>query len=689
MTVAPPAGTASTEAVPQHRTLVWPVLAGVAVLAGCTAAGIGTLSLASALTATGLPDPGPVTTLGLPFLRAAGEIAAVLAVGSFLFAAFLVPPQPSGVLDADGYRALRLGTVASGVWAVCAALLVPLTLSDVSGHPVADLRPAQMWSLAGLITTASAWRWTAILAAAIALASLPVLRWSWAPVLLAASLTTLIPLGLTGHSSAGGSHDLATNGLLIHLVAAALWAGGLLALLAYALRGGQGGGHLGLATRRFSAIALWCWVAMALSGLVNAAVRVQPSDLLATGYGRLVLAKAAALCLLGGVGWRQRRVNVAALQAVSTLARARRALLRLTLIEAALFGLTFGIAVGLGRTAPPPPPARLPSIAEAEIGYDFDGPPTLTRILFDWRFDLIFGTAAIVLAGLYVAGVVRLRRRGDRWPPGRMSSWLLGCLVLLFVTSSGVGRYMPAMFSMHMVVHMCLSMLVPILLALGAPVTLALRALPAAGRGDPPGPREWLLAALHSRFSRLLTNPVVATVLFVAGFYGLYLSNLFDTTASSHAGHLLMNLHFLLSGYLFYWVVIGVDPTPRPIPPLAKLAVVFASLPLHAFFGVVLMGTRKVLGADYYRSLGFSWHTDLLGDQRLGGGIAWSAGEFPLVIVMLALLVQWARSDRRTAKRLDRAADRDDDAELAAYNAMLAQLAGRDKPGEGSATGQA
>ncbi|BBN47468.1 cytochrome c oxidase assembly protein [Mycobacterium avium] len=689
MTVAPPAGTASTEAVPQHRTLVWPVLAGVAVLAGCTAAGIGALSLASALTATGLPDPGPVTTLGLPFLRAAGEIAAVLAVGSFLFAAFLVPPQPSGVLDADGYRALRLGTVASGVWAVCAALMVPLTLSDVSGHPVADLRPAQMWSLAGLITTASAWRWTAMLAAAITLASLPVLRWSWAPVLLAASLTTLIPLGLTGHSSAGGSHDLATNGLLIHLVAAALWAGGLLALLAYALRGGQGGGHLGLATRRFSAIALWCWVAMALSGLVNAAVRVQPSDLLATGYGRLVLAKAAALCLLGGVGWRQRRVNVAALQAVSTPERARRALLRLTLIEAALFGLTFGIAVGLGRTAPPPPPARLPSIAEAEIGYDFDGPPTLTRILFDWRFDLIFGTAAIVLAGLYVAGVVRLRRRGDRWPPGRTSSWLLGCLVLLFVTSSGVGRYMPAMFSMHMVVHMCLSMLVPILLALGAPVTLALRALPAAGRGDPPGPREWLLAALHSRFSRLLTNPVVATVLFVAGFYGLYLSNLFDTTASSHAGHLLMNLHFLLSGYLFYWVVIGVDPTPRPIPPLAKLAVVFASLPLHAFFGVVLMGTRKVLGADYYRSLGFSWHTDLLGDQRLGGGIAWSAGEFPLVIVMLALLVQWARSDRRTAKRLDRAADRDDDAELAAYNAMLAQLAGRDKPGEGSATGQA
>src|SRR6202041_1147190 len=154
-----------------RRAVVWPLLVGVATLAGCTAAGIGTLSLASALTATGLPDPGPVTTLGLPFVRAAGEIAAVLAVGSFLFAAFLVPPQKTGVLDAGGYRALRVGTVASGVWAGCAALLVPFTPSDVSGHPLAEhLNPVTIWTLADLINTASAWRWTAVLAALVTLA---------------------------------------------------------------------------------------------------------------------------------------------------------------------------------------------------------------------------------------------------------------------------------------------------------------------------------------------------------------------------------------------------------------------------------------------------------------------------------------------------------------------------------------
>src|SRR6202041_639179 len=113
----------------------------------------------------------------------------------------------------------------------------------------------------------------------------------------------------------------------------------------------------------------------------------------------------------------------------------------------------------------------------------------------------IFGSAAIILAAVYVAALVRLHRRGDAWPPGRTVAWLLGCLTLLFVTSSGLGRYMPAMFSMHMVAHMLLSMLVPILLVLGGPVGLALRALPAAGRGDPPGMGEWLLGAQPSRVS--------------------------------------------------------------------------------------------------------------------------------------------------------------------------------------------
>jgi putative copper resistance protein D len=438
----------------------------------------------------------------------------------------------------------------------------------------------------------------------------------------------------------------------------------------------RGGAHTDLAARRFSAIALWCFVAMGFSGVINAFVRVGPADLLHSSYGWLVVGKVVALLVLGVLGFLQRRRAVGALAADP---ENRRPLIQLALVESLVFGLTFGIAVALGRTPPPPPPVFNPSVTAVQIGYDLAGPPTVARILFDWRFDLIFGTAAILFAAVYVAGVIRLRRRGDAWPVGRTAAWLCGCAVLLFATSSGLGRYMPAMFSMHMGAHMLLSMLSPVLLVLGAPVTLALRALPTAGRDAPPGMREWLLAALHSRVSQLLTNPFVATALFVGGFYGLYFGGIFDAVAGIHAAHVAMNLHFLLSGYLFYWVVIGIDPTPRPIPSLAKLGMVFGSLPLHAFFGVVLMGTQTVMAEGFYKSLQLYWHTDLLGDQRLGGGIAWSAGEVPLVLVMLALLIQWRRSDNRTAKRLDRAADRDDDADLAAYNAMLSKLAEREQ----------
>lgn len=656
---------------------MWPVLAAVAAVAGLVAAGIGVLSLTEALTATGLPDPGPVTTLGLPFVRAVGEISAAVAVGGFLFAAFLVPPQPGGVLDAAGYRAVRTARAGSLAWAVCAALLVPLTLSDVSGEPLRrQLNPVQLWQLAGLVDTANAWRWTAVLALAVGAVASTVLRWSATPVLLAGALLSLVPLGLTGHSAAGGSHDMAANSLLIHLLAGSLWAGGLFALLGYALTARASGDHTfsALAAGRFSAVALWCFIAVGASGIINALIRIRPEDLMGTRYGFLVLTKLAGLAVLGVIGWRQRRSAVFALRADPS---SLRPLVRLALVEALVFGVVVGVAVGLGRTPPPPTGAAEPSPAEVALGYDLAGPPTPARILLDWRFDLIFGTAAIILAAAYGAGVIRLRRRGDRWPPGRSTAWLLGCALLLFTTSSGLGRYMPAMFSVHMTAHMLLSMLVPILLVLGAPTTLALRALPPAGKGNPPGPREWLQDGLHSRWSRFFTHPVVATVVFVAGFYGLYFGGIFDAAVSHHAAHLAMNAHFLLSGYLFYWVVIGVDPTPRTVPPLGKIGMVFASIPLHAFFGVVLMGMTTVLGERFYRSLKLPWDVDLLADQHLGGSIAWAAGEVPLVVVLMALLIQWQRTDRRTAVRQDRAADRDHDAELAAYNAMLAELARR------------
>ncbi|MBF6211941.1 bifunctional copper resistance protein CopD/cytochrome c oxidase assembly protein [Nocardia puris] len=648
----------------------------LAVFAGAVAAVVAAmvvgLSASQALTLLGIPDPGALTTYGLPAVRALSDLFAALTVGSLLFAAFFVPPQENGLLDVGGYRALRRASVFAIAWACCAALLVPLTISDTTGQPFADIwRPEQLWRAIDQVELAGAWRTTVLFALIVAVGSRLALRWAWTPLLLAGSVLTMMPLALTGHSSSGGSHDIATNSLILHLISAAVWVGGLFAVLAHALRGGA---HTDVAARRFSLVATFAFVVIGVSGVINSWVRVPFGDLFTTTYGRLVLAKVAALAVLGVIGWFQRK---AALPALAENPRDRAALLRFGGVEALIFAATMGLAVGLGRT-PPPPPTSVPTPAEVELGYNLDGPPTTLRLLFDWRFDLIFGTLAIVLAVVYLLGVRRLRKRGDAWPVGRTIAWLSGCALLLFATSSGVGRYAPAVFSVHMMQHMALSMMAPILLALGGVVTLALRALPPAGRGGVPGPREWILLAVHNPVSRFLTQPVVASVIFVAGFYALYMGGIYDSFVDSHAAHLAMILHFLISGYLFYWVVIGIDPKPREVHSLTKLGMVFGSLPFHAFFGVALMSMTTVLGGWFFRSLGLGWNDDLLGDQRTGGSLAWASGEVPLVVVMLALLIQWSRSDERMAKRLDRAADRDNDAELAAHNAMFAELAKRD-----------
>ncbi|RDI54450.1 putative copper resistance protein D [Nocardia mexicana] len=663
-----------SQAVRSESAAMLPVLTTVAMaLAALVAPLVVSLSAAQALTLLGIPDPGPLTTYGLPVVRAIADLSAAVAIGSLLFAAFLTPPQRSGLLDVGGYRALHRAGIAALAWAGAALLLVPLTLSDTTGQPVRTvLRPEQVWHSISQVEVAGSWRATAFMAVALAVGCRLALRWGWTPLLFGWAVLCLLPVALTGHSSSGGSHDVATNSLILHLVAMSLWVGGLFAVLAYAVRGGA---HTGLAARRFSLVATGAFAVVAVSGVINAWVRVPWGDLFTTTYGQLVIAKTVALCALGVIGFFQRRIAIPALRADP---RDRAALIRYAGVEALVFAATVGLAVGLGRT-PPPDLKQIPSPAEVELGYNLAGPPTAARILFDWRFDLIFGTLAIVLAVLYLAGVRRLRARGDTWPVGRTAAWLCGCATLLFATSSGVGRYAPAMFSVHMAQHMLLSMLAPILFALGGPILLALRALPVAGRDGAPGPREWILAAVHNPVSRFMTQPAVATAFFVVGFYALYLGGIFGAVVDSHGAHLAMNVHFLLSGYLFYWVVLGIDPKPRQVQPLTKVGMVFGSLPFHAFFGVALMSMTTVLGAWFYRSLGLNWNTDLLGDQRTGGGLAWASGEIPLVLVMLALLIQWSRSDDRMAKRLDRAAERDHDADLAAHNAMYAELARRDR----------
>lgn len=175
---------------------------------------------------------------------------------------------------------------------------------------------------------------------------------------------------------------------------------------------------------------------------------------------------------------------------------------------------------------------------------------------------------------------------------------------------------------------------------------------------------------------QLVTHPAFTIPLFIASLYALYFTPLFDFLMGSKTGHIAMMVHFLAVGVVFFWPIIGVDPGPNRPGYLMRMLELFAGMPFHAFFGIALMMASTPM-VETFKNPPASLGIDALSDQNAAGGIAWAFSEIPSVLVLLALLFQWHSSEQRQARRKDRAADRDGDKELEAYNAYLASLNAR------------
>jgi cytochrome c oxidase assembly factor CtaG/putative copper export protein len=593
-------------------------------------------------------------------------------IGVLLAMAFLLL-DVEGKVSTFGEKLRNFLKVSAAIWFIGVAGSIIFTLAQILDTPLSGaLDLTTIRSFITQLTLGQYLAFEALIALIVFACTFHAKKILSLILLLLISLAGLIAPVFQSHAASGGSHSLVVGSLVIHVIALSLWVGGILAIAMLSATARA------IAVPRFSQLALWSAIAVVISGTINAWARLNFTSAWNSTYAYIVIAKTVATIALVGLGYLHRK-NLQGKESINWIGFAK-----LLTVEAIIMVVTVAMGAWLSNTSSPDRPGTQEFNSGLSIvGIETPPNPTWARIFLSYEPDALMIGILITLVALYVKGVIVLTKRGDKWPVGRTISFALGISVIDFATSGGLGVYAQFSFSYHMLAHMLLAMVAPIGLVLGAPMTLALRTLPQGRTPSERGVRGSLLAALHSKIGILYTNPIVALLIFDGSLFALYFTDLFASMMQSHLGHLVMNLHFLAAGFLFFFVVIGVDPNPRKIPYLVQVVVLFAAMSIHAFFSIALMSTTTLIDNGYFESLQTPWLTDLLADQKLGASIGWAMGEVPILMALAATFINWRREDAREAKRIDRntvrqaAMGQPDD--LANYNQYLQKLAQRDK----------
>ena len=609
----------------------------------------------------------PVVTAVLSITKGLYLLSAITSFGLLLAIAFFVREE-KGRLTPEGMRVKKLAHLATLVTLVTVVGVIMSELANLLGGSLLDAFDST--TLRSFLSQTSIGRDYLVQIFAALAVMLFISRAKrvgaiyWA---LAFSLVGLLAPIFQSHASSAGNHGTAIGSLLFHVLFISLWVGGVIGLIVISPA------ERAASLPRFSSLALWCAAIVAISGVANAWTRLNFLSGWASLYGVLIVLKLLLMMILIGFGAVHRKNLIARGDAVKSYS--------ILINEVLVMVITVAIGAWLSTTQPPVNPALANSAVDPVVnitGIAMPQEPTFWRIFSAYVPDGTFLGLLLLATALYIRGVVTLARRGDKWPIGRTIAFAMGISFADFATSGGIGVYSHFAFSYHMIAHMTLGMIAPIGFVLSAPITLALRALPPGRTELERGLRGSLISIIHSRYSVFITNPVSALIIFDGSLFALYLTPLFGTLMRSHSGHLLMDIHFVLAGYLFFYVIIGVDVNPRKIPHIVRIIVLFAAMSIHAFFSITLLSTSSLVDGGYFALLHRPWNVNLLTDQHTGGAVGWAMGEIPILLALVATFIQWMREDKREAKRIDRAADRasamGEDDELAQYNRYLSEL---------------
>jgi putative copper resistance protein D len=285
-------------------------------------------------------------------------------------------------------------------------------------------------------------------------------------------------------------------------------------------------------------------------------------------------------------------------------------------------------------------------------------------VLLAWSLEAhvllpLLGTALLYR---WAVGVVRRAHPENPVPRFRVVAWYLGLLVLLIALASPIATYDTTLFTVHMIQHLLMVMVAAPLLAIGAPITLLLRI------ASPEARQRFVLPLLHSRVVKILAFPVIAWILFAAVMWASHFSSLFDAALDNDFIHLAEHALYLGSALLFWWPVVGADPSPWRLPHPARVAYLFLGMPQSSFLGLAIFSAPEPLYAHYV-TLARTWGPTPLADQQLAGGIMWAGGDAAFLLAMIVALWVWLRAEERAGRLADEKLDRAD-----ASSARLAGL---------------
>jgi cytochrome c oxidase assembly factor CtaG/putative copper export protein len=516
------------------------------------------IGAAVALVAAGL------LALAVAYEFGGGAEAGILAatIGTLVLAAFALPRgEPAHA------AAQRLAGGSAVAWAVSAMLYTCASFLFITNRAVSGGFDQAFASFLTEVDAGRAGLGTAALAAVVALSCFFLHGPPAAAATVLLAFGGLVPLVLRSHATGGAGHADSTTALIVHTATAAVWLGGLMALVL--LRAKLPDGRFSATVRRYSTLALICFICLAVSGFLAGLARISSVEAVLSPYGVLLLAKTAAFIILGCFGVLHRRWSLRRLERDPH--RGGRHFALLAVAELAVMGAASGTAAALARTEPPASGgARSPLL----LG------PDVWAYLTQWAPDPLWALACGFAGFFYLAGVRRLRAAGRTWPVRRTILWLGGITVLFWVTNGGPHVYQGSLFSAHVLTQMMLTAVIPLLLVPAAPVALAKRAIHARTDGST-GIREILTQTVPT-WPNPAKDPYLAVLLLGGSLLVIYYRPFLDWSGTVQLGYSAMTLLALLAGCLFAHAMSGASA--RQASVVAQLAVVAATAALYAVY---------------------------------------------------------------------------------------------------------